>query len=98
MLKELLEKKEKIAVIGMGYVGLPLAVAFAEKNIDVIGFDINKEKIEKFLDRLNSVNSNRMLGLETKYLLISLPVIDKEKFVDFAIRMAVNKAREYECK
>lgn len=39
-----------------------------------------------------------MLGLETKYLLISLPVIDKEKFVDFAIRMAVNKAYEYECK
>ena len=60
--------------------------------------DGNKEKIEKFLDRLNSVNSNKMLGLETKYLLISLPVIDKEKFVDFAIRMAVNKAREYECK
>lgn len=60
--------------------------------------DGNKEKIEKFLDILNSVNSNKMLGLETKYLLISLPVIDKEKFVDFAIRMAVNKAREYECK
>lgn len=60
--------------------------------------DGNKEKIEKFLDRLNSVNSNKMLGLETKYLLISLPVIDKKKFVDFAIRMAVNKAREYECK
>ena len=60
--------------------------------------DGNKEKIEKFLDRLNSVNSNKMLGLETKYLLISLPVIDKEKFVDFAIRMAVDKAREYECK
>ena len=60
--------------------------------------DGNKEKIKKFLDRLNSVNSNKMLGLETKYLLISLPVIDKEKFVDFAIRMAVNKANEYNCK
>ena len=60
--------------------------------------DGNKEKIEKFLDRLNSVNSNEMLGLDTKYLLISLPVIDKGKFVDFAIRMAVNKTHEYECK
>ena len=60
--------------------------------------DGNKEKIEKFLDRLNSVNSNEMLGLDTKYLLISLPVIDKEKFVNFAIRMAVNKTHEYECK
>ena len=60
--------------------------------------DGNKEKIEKFLDSLNSVNSNKMLGLDTKYLLISLPVINKEKFVDLAIRMAVNKALEYECK
>ena len=60
--------------------------------------DGNKEKIEKFLDRLNSVNSNEMLGLDAKYLLISLPVIDKEKFVNFAIRMAVNKTYEYECK
>lgn len=60
--------------------------------------DGNKDKIEKFLDRLNNVNSDKMLGLDTKYLLISLPVIDKEKFVDFAIRMAVNKAHEYECK
>lgn len=39
-------RKEKIAVIGLGYVGLPLAVAFAKK-AEVIGFDINKEKIEK---------------------------------------------------
>lgn len=37
----------KIAVIGMGYVGFPLASAFSKK-FDVYGFDINKEKIEKY--------------------------------------------------
>ncbi|MDZ7672409.1 MAG: 3-hydroxyacyl-CoA dehydrogenase NAD-binding domain-containing protein [Halanaerobiales bacterium] len=37
-----------IAIIGMGYVGLPLAVAFAEKGIDIIGFDINEDKILKY--------------------------------------------------
>ena len=47
MLKELIDKKEKIAIIGMGYVGLPLAVAFAEKGMNVIGLDINEEKIHK---------------------------------------------------
>ncbi len=36
----------KIAVIGLGYVGLPLAAAFAEK-YDVVGFDINRERIEE---------------------------------------------------
>ncbi len=40
-------RKEKISVIGLGYVGMPIAVAFAKK-ADVIGFDINKEKIELY--------------------------------------------------
>lgn len=39
-------KNTKIAIVGLGYVGLPLAAAFAEK-YDVIGFDINKSRIEE---------------------------------------------------
>lgn len=42
--QKLLLKKVKIAVIGMGYVGMPIAVAFAKK-VNVIGFDINQNKI-----------------------------------------------------
>lgn len=37
-------KKEKIAVIGLGYVGMPIAVEFAKK-VEVIGFDLNEKKI-----------------------------------------------------
>ncbi|MBK9109323.1 MAG: nucleotide sugar dehydrogenase [Saprospiraceae bacterium] len=44
MYEELIEKKEKLAVVGLGYVGLPLALAFAKK-MKVIGFDINAERI-----------------------------------------------------
>ena len=40
MYKELIEKETKLAVIGLGYVGLPIALEFAKK-ISVIGFDIN---------------------------------------------------------
>lgn len=50
--KDLLEKKKSISVIGLGYVGLPLALEFA-KYFKVIGFDINEERIEmmkKFID------------------------------------------------
>ena len=36
----------KIAVIGLGYVGLPLAVEFAKK-YTVVGFDINQERVEE---------------------------------------------------
>ena len=37
----------KIAVIGLGYVGLPVAVAFAESGVDVIGFDIDQRRISE---------------------------------------------------
>jgi UDP-N-acetyl-D-galactosamine dehydrogenase len=45
MYQELLDKKKKLAVIGLGYVGLPIALEFARK-IKVIGFDINAKRVE----------------------------------------------------
>jgi UDP-N-acetyl-D-galactosamine dehydrogenase len=53
----------KIAITGMGYVGLPLAVAFAENGIDIIGFDINQEKINKYKngeDPTNEIGRDRL--------------------------------------
>ncbi len=44
---DLIARKEKLALVGLGYVGMPIAVAFAKKT-DVIGFDLNSEKIEKY--------------------------------------------------
>ncbi|EOR28270.1 UDP-glucose/GDP-mannose dehydrogenase [Clostridium sartagoforme AAU1] len=45
----------KIAVVGLGYVGMPLAVAFAKKK-EVVGFDINKEKIQMYLEGKDVTN------------------------------------------
>ena len=45
MYQELISRKEKLAVIGLGYVGLPIALEFAKK-ISVIGFDINARRID----------------------------------------------------
>lgn len=53
----------KIVVVGMGYVGLPLAIAFSEKGFNVIGFDINEEKIAKYItgeDPTNEVGNERI--------------------------------------
>ena len=44
---EIVRKEAKLSVVGLGYVGLPLAVAFAE-HIDVIGFDISQSKIDMY--------------------------------------------------
>jgi UDP-N-acetyl-D-galactosamine dehydrogenase len=45
MIEGLISKEKKLAVIGLGYVGLPIALEFAKK-IPVIGFDINKKRVE----------------------------------------------------
>jgi len=45
--EKLLAKEEKLSLVGLGYVGMPIAVAFAKK-IDVVGFDLNAKKIELY--------------------------------------------------
>lgn len=45
--EKIVNREEKIALIGLGYVGMPIAVAFSKK-VNVIGFDVNKEKIELY--------------------------------------------------
>lgn len=46
--EKLLKKEEKISLVGLGYVGMPIAVAFANKGVDVIGFDLNQSKIDLY--------------------------------------------------
>ena len=50
--QDIKERKEKLSVIGLGYVGLPLAIAFGKK-LDVIGFDINEKKIKLYNDGID---------------------------------------------
>ena len=46
--EKLVKKEEKLSLVGLGYVGMPIAVAFANKGIDVVGFDLNKAKIDLY--------------------------------------------------
>ena len=48
LFSEIKNNKAKLSVIGLGYVGMPLAVAFAEKGVSVVGFDLNNAKIELY--------------------------------------------------
>ena len=45
---KIIKKEAKISLVGLGYVGMPIAVAFAKKGVDVIGFDLNSAKIEQY--------------------------------------------------
>lgn len=53
--EKILNKEEKISVIGLGYVGLPLAIEFAKK-FDVVGFDLNAKKLDKYLSGVDVTN------------------------------------------
>ena len=52
MYNKLLKKESKIAVIGLGYVGLPIALAFAKK-VKVIGFDINEDRVRMMQNNID---------------------------------------------
>ena len=55
MIEALLNKETKLAVLGLGYVGLPIALAFARK-ISVIGFDIKAERIKLMQEGIDPSN------------------------------------------
>jgi UDP-N-acetyl-D-glucosamine dehydrogenase len=64
---EIQKKDKKIGVIGLGYVGLPLAIRFSEVGFKVIGFDIDKEKItllnagKSYIKHINETNISEMI-------------------------------------
>ncbi len=56
--------KPKISVIGLGYVGLPVSIAFDDAGYKVVGFDLNKERIEQLknnFDKTNEIKKNRLV-------------------------------------
>lgn len=59
--EKLIAKEEKLSLVGLGYVGMPIAVAFANKGIDVVGFDLNKAKIELYK---NGIDPTKEVGDE----------------------------------
>ncbi|TLQ39883.1 nucleotide sugar dehydrogenase [Ruoffia tabacinasalis] len=67
--EKIVDKEEQISLIGLGYVGMPIAVAFAKK-VNVLGFDINEEKIELYKQ---GIDPTREVGNE----------VIKETTVDF---------------
>ncbi len=53
--EKIIAKEEKISLVGLGYVGMPIAVAFAKK-VDVIGYDLNAKKIELYKSGIDPTN------------------------------------------
>ena len=84
-------KKEVISVVGLGYVGMPIAVAFAKK-VNVIGFDLNKDKIQLYkqgIDPTKEVGNSEIK--KTKVEFTSNPIdLKKAKFHIVAVPTPIN--------
>jgi UDP-N-acetyl-D-galactosamine dehydrogenase len=92
MYKDLVDKKEKLAVIGLGYVGLPIALAFAKK-ISVIGFDINEKRIgmmKQGIDPSNELDAAAFEGADISFT-NSLEELRHAKFFIVAVPTPVDE-------
>lgn len=86
----LISGKEKLALVGLGYVGMPIAVEFA-KHINVIGFDINKKRIEEYRNGIDSTNEVGEAIKNTTVDFTADPARLKEaKFIIVAVPTPVN--------
>ena len=91
--EKILKKEEKLSLVGLGYVGMPIAVAFANKGLDVIGFDLNKAKIELYK---NGIDPTKEVGDEaiknsSVYFTSDEGDLKKAKFHIVAVPTPVNQ-------
>lgn len=92
MYQELVDKKAKLAVIGLGYVGLPIALEFARK-ISVIGFDINEKRVgmmKQGIDPSNELEKEAFDGCDIVFT-NSLDVLREAKFFIVAVPTPVDE-------
>ena len=89
---KLISNDESLSVVGLGYVGMPIAHAFARKGIKVIGFDLNEEKIALYksgIDPTQEVGDEEIK--KTKVLFTSDQAeLQKAKFIIVAVPTPVN--------
>lgn len=92
MYKELVDRKAKLAVIGLGYVGLPIALEFAKK-ISVIGFDISARRIEMMkqgIDPSSELEKEAFDGCDIVFT-DSLEVLREARFFIVAVPTPVDE-------
>ncbi len=87
----LISGRESLALVGLGYVGMPIAVEFA-KHIRVIGFDINEKRVNEYANGIDATNEVGEAIKDTKVEFTANPVRLKEaRFIVVAVPTPVNK-------
>lgn len=81
-----------LAVVGLGYVGMPIAVEFDKRGVNVIGFDINPEKIENYKKGIDITEEvgNEVLNKSKVYFTSKEDELKKADFYIVAVPTPVN--------
>ena len=89
--EKIVNREEKLSLVGLGYVGMPIAVAFAKK-VDVIGFDTNSAKIELYKNGIDPTNEvgNDVIANTTVQFTCDETELRKAKFHIVAVPTPVN--------
>lgn len=92
MYERLLNKAENLALVGLGYVGMPIAVAFAKKGLNVIGFDLNQKKIDLYRSGIDPTMEVGNEGIRTTTVQFTSDEADlkRAKFIVVAVPTPVN--------
>ena len=90
--EKLMKNEEKLSLVGLGYVGMPIAVAFAKKGIDVIGYDLNKSKIELYKSGIDPTKEvgNEVIAATTVEFTADEKKLREAKFHIVAVPTPVN--------
>ena len=97
--QKLIQKETKLAVVGLGYVGIPIAVAFS-KVVNTIGFDVNEEKVNQYRQGIDPTNeigdeeiknstveyhTNNVCLKEANFIIVAVPTpINQDKTPDLS--------------
>lgn len=89
--EKLVNKEEKLALVGLGYVGMPIAVAFAKK-LNVIGYDLNNKKIDLYKNGIDPTKEvgNEVIKATTVDFTSDESKLDEAKFFIVAVPTPVN--------
>ncbi len=90
--KGLINQEEYLSVIGLGYVGMPIAVAFAKRGINVIGFDLNTEKINLYKSGIDTTKEigDEAIGKTTVHFTTDERMLGNAKFHIITVPTPVN--------
>ena len=90
--EKLISNEESLSVVGLGYVGMPLAVAFAAKGLNVIGFDLNEKKINLYKSGIDPTKEvgDEAIRSTTIYFTPDEKDLRKAKFHIVAVPTPVN--------